>query len=161
MDADIKKERKPDAENFVCKIAASKKEIIQALLLRRKVLVKEFHYSRYKDEPDKYDINAVIYVVKDRDKVVGTVRVRKESKGNAEEVSRRDVVYRIQRVAIDEKYRMTGVGSMLLQKAAKDFGKLCVMAPQETVSFYERYGFKKTGEVREGKFHAYYRMQNF
>lgn len=153
MNSNLKKEPKPNPETFFCKIAASKDEIIQAILLRRKVLVKEFHYSRYKDEPDKYDLDAVIYVVKDLNKVIGTVRVKKDDK--------EDGVNRLQRVAIDEKYRMTGVGSMLLQKAAKDFGKLYVMAPAETISFYEKYGFRKTGEMREGKFHTYYRMQNY
>jgi predicted GNAT family N-acyltransferase len=135
---------------MICKEAISKKEILQAIFLRRKVLVREFGYSTYKFEPDKYDLYGRIYVVKANKKVIGTVRVRQDGK-----------IYRIQRTAIDKDYRKKGVGSMLLKKVLHSFKDLYLMSPTETVPFYERFGFKKTGEKQKGKHHVYYRMQNY
>ena len=83
-------------------IATTKEDILQAIALRRKVLVKEFKFSRYQDEPDYYDFTSMIYIIKDNNKVIGTVRVRSDTN-------------RLQRVAIHPDYRKTGVGSALLK----------------------------------------------
>jgi len=131
-------------------IAKTKKDFLQAIFLRRKVLVREFKFSSYRDEPDMYDLSARIYIVKEAGKVIATVRVRKD--GN---------VYRIQRVAIDSVFRKKGVGTSLLKQVLNDYKQLYVMAPKDTVDFYERFGFKKSGKTQKGKIHIYYRMQNY
>lgn len=137
-------------KKYTCKPAITKDEVLQAIFLRRKVLVREFGYSTYANEPDRFDLLGTIYVVKDGNKVVGTVRVRED-----------DNVHRVQRVAIHEDYRKKGVGTVMLQKVLKQFSKVYVMAPRETVDFYERFGFKKTGDIQKGKVHKYFRMQNY
>jgi N-acetylglutamate synthase-like GNAT family acetyltransferase len=131
-------------------IARTKDDVLQAIFLRRKVLVREFGFSRYQDEPDRYDYQATLYIVKDGKKVVGTVRVRPD-----------EGVHRIQRVAILPDYRKKGIGSTLLKRVIQDFKKLYVMAPTETVPFYERFGFSKEGKTQQGKKHLYHRMKNY
>ncbi len=130
-------------------IAKTKEDILQVIALRRSVLVNEFQFSRYQDEPDYYDFTSTIYIIKnDNNKVIGTVRVRSDTN-------------RLQRVAIHPKYRKTGVGSTLLKHAIEKHKELYVMAPEETIPFYEKHGFNITGEKKRGKHHLYYRMQNF
>jgi len=131
-------------------IATTKDDILQAIALRRDVLVKEFGYSQYQDEPDRYDLDATIYIIKENRRVIGTVRVRKD-----------EGIHRIQRVAIDVKHRKTGVGSLLLQHTVNEHPQLYLLVPKETIPFYTNNGFHLTGETKKGKIHTYFRMQNF
>ena len=135
---------------FKVKRAEGKKEVLQAIFLRRKVLVHEFGYSSYKNEPDRFDLSGEIYIATLGSNVIGTVRVRKDGD-----------VYHIQRAAIDSKFRKKGAGSLLLKKVLANHSKVYVMAPKETIPFYEKYGFKKTKEQVKGKVHIYFRLQNY
>jgi len=142
---------------ILIKEAKTKDEILQAIFLRRKVLVSENKYSIFESEPDKYDLISKVYIAvsiaknKNKNKVIGTSRVKKE--GN---------IFRIQRMAIDKKYRKKGIGSMLIRKILKDFRnkKIYLMAPKSTIPFYIKFGFRKTNKKQKGKHHIYYRLQN-
>jgi len=134
------------------KEAKNKNDVLQAIFLRRNVLVSENKYSIFESEPDKYDLVSKIYVAKNDNEVIGTARVKREGS-----------VFRIQRMVVDKKYRKKGIGSMIFRKILKDFTnkKIYLMAPKATISFYVRFGFKKTGITQKGKEHVYYRLQNF
>ena len=69
----------------------TKEDFEQAILLRRKVLVSEKNYSILDNEPDKDDPKCILLAAKDGDKVVGTLRIKKE-RG----------CYRIQRMAVEK-----------------------------------------------------------
>ena len=132
--------------------AKTKEEVLQSLLLRRKVLVSEKKYSIVESEPDNYDLKCDMFIAKDGDKVIGTLRVKKESN-----------CYRIQRMAIDKKYRKIGVGSKLIMSVLKKYKnkKLYLMSPTQSIAFYQRFGFKKTKITQKGKYHTYYKLQNY
>ena len=135
---------------FKILIVRSKEDFLQAIFLRRKVLVDEFGYSTNKEEPDKVDQKAIIYVVKNKGIVVGTLRVIKKGQ-----------IYRIQRFAIKKSYRNKGVGSLFLKRVFKDFEKIYLMAPKETIPFYQKNGFKLTNIKEKGEKRFYFRMQNY
>ena len=137
---------------ILVKEAKTKKDVLQAIFLRRKVLVEESKYSTYESEPDKDDLTSRIYVAKEKNNVIGTARVRKEKN-----------IFRIQRMAIDKNYRKRGVGARILNKILRDFPKkkIYLMSPKSTIPFYEKFGFKKTSRTQGGKFFIYYRMQNY
>jgi len=134
------------------KEAKNKEDVLQAIFLRREVLVDEGRYSIDRSEPDKDDITSRIYVAKERGKVIGTARVREE-KG----------IYRIQRMAVSKSKRRDGIGSRIIKRIQKDYPgkKIYLMAPASTIPFYERFGFKKTAMIQKGKFYTYHRMQNY
>ena len=137
---------------ILVKEAITKEEILQAIFLRRKVLVAENKYSIHEDEPDEFDLTSKIYVAKENEKVVGTARIRQEKN-----------VYRIQRMAVDKNIRSCGIGSKIINRILKDFSgyKIYLMAPKSTISFYEQFGFNVTDITQKGKRHTYYRMQNY
>lgn len=139
-------------EYMIVKEAKSKEEILQAIFLRRKILVNEYEYSIHENEPDEDDLRCKIYVAKEGSRVLGTARVRKEQN-----------IYRIQRMAVDPKSRGKGVGSRIIQRILKDFKgkKIYLMSPKASILFYQRFGFKKTQKKQKGKYHTYYRLQNY
>ncbi|NQV91536.1 GNAT family N-acetyltransferase [Candidatus Woesearchaeota archaeon] len=133
-------------------IAKTKEELLQAFFIRREVLIEEKKYSIYKDEPDKDDLVSDIYIAKDKSKVVGTARIRKER-----------MAYRIQRMAIVKHAKGKGIGSKIMKKILQDQKnkKISLISPKETIPFYEKFGFKKTDIIQKGKYHKYYRLQNY
>ena len=137
---------------MLVKEAKTKREILQAIFLRRKSLIYECKYSIIEEEPDIYDLISKVYVAKEGDNVIGTARVRKE-----------DNRFRIERMAVDKKYRNKRVGSKIIKRILRDFNKkkIYLMSPKSTIPFYERFGFKKTNKIQKGKYHTYYRLQNF
>src|SRR3989344_2066888 len=130
----------------------TKEDFEQAILLRRRVLVSEKNYSILDSEPDKDDPKCVLLVAKDGDKVVGTLRIKKE----------RDC-HRIQRMAIEKKYRNKKIGTKLILYALKKYkdDKFYLMSPNASIAFYEKFGFTKTKITQKGKNHIYYRLQNY
>jgi len=133
------------------KEAKTKDEILQAIFLRRRVLVVENKYSIYKIEPDEDDLKCSVYIAKEGNKVLGTARVRKEGS-----------VHRIQRMAVVKKARGKGLGSKLIKRILKDYkGKIYLFSPKASIPFYEKLGFKKTNKKQKGKYHTYYRLQNY
>ena len=134
------------------KIAKTKDEILQVISLRRKVLVTEKKYSINENEPDQYDLVSKIYIAKDGNKVIGTARIKKENH-----------LYRIQRMAIDKTYRHKGIGSKILNKILLDFKdkRIYLISPKNTLTFYEKFGFKKTKIKQKGKYFDYYKLKNF
>ncbi len=140
---------------IIIKEAKTKEELLKAFFLRRKVLVDEFKYSIYDDEPDQDDLTARIYVTVDNglsQEVIGTVRVKKENGW-----------FRIQRMAIAKRYRKKGLGTKLMKRILDDYKdkKIYLMSPKVTIQFYQKFGFKKTDVIQKGKFHDYYRLENF
>jgi len=130
----------------------TKEDFEQAILLRRKVLVSEKNYSILDNEPDKDDPKCILLAAKDGDKVVGTLRIKKE-RG----------CYRIQRMAVEKKYRHKKIGTKLILYTLKKYkdGKFYLMSPNESISFYEKFGFVKTKITQKGKYHIYYKLQNY
>jgi predicted GNAT family N-acyltransferase len=137
---------------MIIKEAKTKEEILQAIFLRRKTLIDERKYSVIEEEPDEYDLISKVYVVKEGDKVIGTARVKKEG-----------IIYRIQRMAIDNKERGKGIGSKLIKRILQDFKnkKIYLMSAECTIPFYNKFGFNKTKITQKGKYHIYYRLQNY
>ncbi len=131
---------------ILIKEAKTKDEILHAIFLRRKVLVSEYQYSIFENELDSYDLKSKVYIVKIKDKVIGTARVWRNGK-----------IFRISRMAIDKKYRRKGIGSMLIKSIFQDFKNkgLYLTAPQTTIPFYSKLGFRKTNKTEKGKYHIY------
>jgi len=132
--------------------AKTRKDFEQAISIRRKVLVSEMRYSIMESEPDNDDSKCILLVAKDGDKVIGTLRIKKEQN-----------CYRIQRMAIDEKYRNKKIGTKLILFVLRKYEnkKLYLMSPNASMAFYEKFGFKKTEITQKGKYHTYYRLQNY
>jgi len=127
-------------------------QLLRAIFLRRQVLVGEKGYSSYEDEPDTDDLASRIYIAKEGMAVVGTVRVRQDA-----------VQYRIQRMAISSSFRGRGIGKKLMERVLDDYhGKpIYLMSPEDSIPFYEQFGFKDSGITEQGKVHLYHRLQNY
>jgi len=137
---------------MIVTVAKTKEDMLQAVFVRRKVLVRERKYSRYEDEPDQDDLTCTVYVAKEGSTVTGTARVRREGS-----------ILRIQRMAISKEHRGKGAGRKIIARILKDFKgkKFYLMSPKQTIPFYEKFGFKKTTKIQKGKHHTYYRLQNY
>ena len=124
---------------LIYKLVSSVKELEEALEVRREVFIKEQGTSP-EEEFDGYDEEALHMVVMDRERVIGTARVRFLSDRQA----------KIERMAILKSFRRRGIGSRILSFLNEQIGKkqvdeLVLHAQHSVMAFYKSCGFKETG----------------
>jgi predicted GNAT family N-acyltransferase len=88
---------------IICKQVSNELELKQAFEIRKLVFIVEQHISE-EEEWDGLDDAAIQFVAKNRDRVIGTARVRFPSSGYA----------KIERMAVLEVFRKQGVGRKIL-----------------------------------------------
>lgn len=108
--------------------------------IREEVFVKEQEYP-IELEFDEADENCWHLVLTDNEKAVATARLLKLSEG----------VFKPGRIAVLKEYRGKNIGAELLTliiEKAKEMGakELHIGAQTYAVGFYEKFGFKTTGE---------------
>lgn len=108
--------------------------------IREEVFVKEQEYP-IELEFDEADENCWHLVLTDNEKAIATARLLKLSEG----------VFKPGRIAVLKKYRGKNIGAELLTliiEKAKEMGakELHIGAQTYAVGFYEKFGFKTTGE---------------
>lgn len=108
--------------------------------IREEVFVKEQEYP-VEQEFDEADENCWHLVLTDNEKAVATARLLKLSEG----------VFKPGRIAVLKEYRGKNIGAELLTliiEKAKEMGakELHIGAQTYAVGFYEKFGFKTTGE---------------
>ena len=110
-----------------------------AFKIRNEVFVEEQGVSR-EDEFDKFEKTSKHYLLYMNDKAIGTARWRQTSKG-----------IKLERFALLKQYRNKGFGSVLLKAVLKDVLPLdqttYLHAQLPAVSFYEKEGFAKQGDL--------------
>lgn len=108
--------------------------------IREEVFVREQEYP-IELEFDEADENCWHLVLTDNEKAIATARLLKLSEG----------VFKPGRIAVLKEYRGKNIGAELLTliiEKAKEMGakKLHIGAQTYAVGFYEKFGFKTTGE---------------
>lgn len=108
--------------------------------IREEVFVREQEYP-VEQEFDEADENCWHLVLTDNEKAVATARLLKLSEG----------VFKPGRIAVLKEYRGKNIGAELLTliiEKAKEMGakELHIGAQTYAVGFYEKFGFKTTGE---------------
>lgn len=110
----------------------------QAFAIRQRVFVEEQQVDPAL-EYDEFETSANHYLACDGDSPVGTARWRMTDKG-----------IKLERFAVLKACRKSGAGSALLQAVLKDVlpqGKPVYLHAQvQVVSFYQKYGFRTTGD---------------
>jgi len=113
-------------------------DISDALVIRKKVFVEEQHASEERDR-DAYDDLAMHAVMYDGEKPVATGRLFHGEKG-----------FTIGRVCVLSEYRGQYVGDLLMRlllwKASGFADQVHMSAQVRVKGFYERFGFRSTGE---------------
>lgn len=130
-------------------------ELQKALLLREEVFVDEQGVPK-EDEYDEFDETAVHFLAADvSGNALGTARWRTTEKG-----------IKLERFAVKKEARGMGVGSMLLECILEDIlrsgiqeGKTLYLHAQITaLPLYQKFGFKKEGDMFEECGIKHYKM---
>lgn len=118
-----------------------------AIGLRQDVFVKE-QGGPADEEPDKYDVEAVHWLITDesQDIVIGTGRVVEKIEARVEQP-----VAKIGRIAVAENYRGQNLGHLIMTQildylASKNYHQAVLHAQTYATRFYEKLGFKSEGE---------------
>lgn len=140
--------------NVVFKIE-NEEALDKALLLREEVFVHEQNVPK-EDEYDEYDKIATHFLAADdKGNALGTARWRKTEKG-----------IKLERFAVRKDWRGKGVGSMLLESILEDIiyssnsegAFLYLHAQISALPLYEKFGFKKEGDIFEECGIKHYKM---
>lgn len=113
-----------------------------ALKIRYDVFIKEQQVPE-ELEIDELETRAEHMVMYEHDQPVGTGRIYESEKG----------VYKIQRVAIDKRYRGQGIGFLLMKEIENHIGKkhanaeIILDAQIHALPFYQKLGFVSEGPV--------------
>lgn len=127
----------------------------KALHLREEVFVREQNVPK-EDEYDEFDKIATHFLAADdAGNALGTARWRKTEKGT-----------KLERFAVRKDWRGKGVGSMLLESVLEDIiysgnsegAFLYLHAQVSALSLYEKFGFKKEGDIFEECGIKHYKM---
>lgn len=112
----------------------------KAFELRKEVFVVEQNV-RHEDEFDEFEESSSHFVALDKDLTVGVARWRRTNDG-----------IKLERFAVKESYRGSGVGSALVKAVIDDINQsegpkqyLYLHAQLTAVPLYKKFGFKKTG----------------
>ena len=111
----------------------------EALAIRYEVFVEE-QAVPLEEEVDKYESEALHYLLLSEGQPVGAGRWRRTPKG-----------IKIERMALRKSYRNQGLGAYLLQKMlaaieiAEPRARIYLHAQEAVLSFYRRAGFRATG----------------
>lgn len=134
---------------------AEQHHLEQAFKIRQRVFVEEQKVSK-EEEYDEFEDTATHFLAfNDQDKACGTARWRFTEKG-----------IKLERFAVLKEERGGGTGSALVKKVLEDItlhpnssGKLIYLHAQLTaVPLYEKFGFRKEGEIFEECAIQHYKM---
>lgn len=130
-------------------------QLEQAFKIRQKVFVEEQKVSK-EEEYDEFEDTATHFLAfNDQNKAYGTARWRFTEKG-----------IKLERFAVLKEERGGGTGSALVKKVLEDIalhpnsnGKLIYLHAQLTaVPLYEKFGFRKEGDIFEECAIQHYKM---
>ena len=124
---------------FSCKLVSSERELKSAFEVRRQVFVEEQGISE-ELELDEYDREALHMVVKDKERVIGTARIRFLVTGQA----------KLERMAVLKHFRRRGIGRdiisfLIAELRNRQIGQVLLHAQYSAVAFYRSCGFEKSG----------------
>lgn len=111
-----------------------------------KYLKESFSYEQVKSEIENK--NSIFFIVKDKDRVVGYMKI---NFNGAQTEAAYDNSLEVQRIYILERYQRNGIGKILIEKAieiAKEKGLDYIWLSvweihTKAIKFYEKQGFKK------------------
>ncbi len=126
-------------EEFSYKLVSSDKELKSAFEVRRRVFVEEQGISKAL-ELDEYDREALHMVVKDKERVIGTARIRFLVTDKA----------KLERMAVLKHFRRRSIGrgiiSFLIEELRKRQVKQLLLHAQYSVAaFYRSCGLEESG----------------
>ncbi|MCF6367022.1 MAG: GNAT family N-acetyltransferase [Bacteroidales bacterium] len=129
----------------------NKEQLEKAFQIRTKVFVEEQNVD--KDlEYDGLDKNAIHYLVYYNKKAVGTARRRITKEG-----------HKLERFAVYKEYREKKIGAALIVFILKELlpseSKIYLNAQAAVEKFYEKYGFKRVGEMFTEANIEHYKME--
>ena len=117
----------------------NKKLSVHSNLIRQEVFVDEQHVTP-EIEYDEFETVSNFYLLFYDSLPIGTARWRETSNG-----------IKLERFALIKKYRNKGLGSVLLKEVLKDViplkGKIYLHAQVNAITYYERVGFVKKGNM--------------
>lgn len=112
-------------------------DLEQAYSIRNTVFCIEQNVP-YKIEMDEFDTKSSHLLAVVNGKAVGTARWRDTNEGT-----------KLERFAVLKEYREKGVGEALVEyllNLLKDENKIYLYAQESVIKFYEKYGFRVTGQ---------------
>ncbi len=124
---------------FSYKLISSDRELKSAFEVRRQVFVEEQGISK-ELELDKYDREALHMVVKDKEKVIGTARIRFLVTHQA----------KLERMAVLKHFRRRGIGRGIIsflneELKRRQVRQVVLHAQYPVVVFYKSCGFEESG----------------
>lgn len=125
--------------SFSYELVTQNSDLLATFGVRRTVFVEEQGISEELDF-DGLDREALHFVVKDRDRGIGTARVRFLD----------DKIAKIERMAILKPFRRVGIGSQMISFLIKELAKrhieqVVLCAQIGAVDFYRACGFEESG----------------
>ena len=130
-------------EGLCLKPVVSPIDMWNAVNIRQVVFGEEQNVSYHEDEIYEEQLQSKTYLVYLKDKVIGTIRYR--------EIAER--TFKIERFAILKEYRNKGYGKQVIQYfsdlIAYSYNPCLVTlnAQEQTIEFYEKFGFVKEGDI--------------
>ena len=120
--------------------AKNQAEIFAVIYIRKKVFMDEQNVS-VDEELDGRDFAADHYLVESNNKFIGTCRIYYQ-----------DNEATIGRVAVLKEFRKKGIASFMMKKAVKEIDAnkiktIHIGAQVQAVAFYEKFGFKISGDL--------------
>ncbi len=124
---------------FSYKLISNDRELKSAFKVRRLVFVEEQGISK-ELELDEHDKEVLHMVVKDKERIIGTARVRFLATGQA----------KLERMAVLKHFRRRGIGrgiiSFLIEELrSRQIGQVLLHAQYSVVAFYRSCGFEESG----------------
>ena len=124
---------------FSYKLVSSDRELKSAFEVRRHVFVEEQGISE-ELELDEYDREALHMVVKDKERVIGTARIRFLVTGQA----------KLERMAVLKHFRRRGIGRdiisfLIAELRNRQMRQVLLHAQYSAVAFYRSCGFEESG----------------
>ncbi|MCF6184853.1 MAG: GNAT family N-acetyltransferase [Bacteroidales bacterium] len=117
----------------------NKKLLNEAFKIRTKVFIEEQNTDE-EEEFDGLDAEATHFIIFSEEKPAGTSRVRITKEG-----------IKIERVAVIKNFRGKNIGINLVQFIMKEYipkkMKIYLNSQVQAITFYEKLGFKKIGEL--------------
>ena len=120
--------------------AKNQAEIFAVIYIRKRVFMDEQNVS-VEEELDGRDFDADHYLVESNGKYIGTCRIYYENNEAT-----------IGRVAVLKEFRKKGGASIMMKNAIKEVAKkevktIHIGAQVQAVAFYEKFGFKVSGDL--------------
>jgi len=125
-----------NVNNFKVKKVENKEELQKVFDIRKKVFIKEQNVPE-NIEMDSYDKTSKHFIAYLDDIAIGCARIRKND------------YIKLERIAIIKKYRNKGYGKKLTEWLIKycNHKKIVIHSQIYAADFYEKFGFKRVGDI--------------